>query len=378
MIVKISDNVFSPLGFGSRANYEALKRGTIGGKYYEGLYGLPEPCFVSIIDDGEIDSRFEAMANGRYSRFEKMMLLSVVDALRGTDIDVCGEDVVFILSTTKGNIRMLEEEDECDMERVNLWSSAQVLGDYFGLSKVPIVVSNACISGLSAQVLAMDYLKVGLCKYAVVVGVEELSKFIISGFQSFKALSAKQCKPFDENRDGLNLGEAAATVIYERIDDNEKVQGKVALLGGGICNDANHISAPSREGEGLLRAWNDARGMWDISQLAFINAHGTATRYNDDMESTAIYRAGLEGVAVNSLKGYFGHTLGAAGVLETIMSSYALEEGVALATAGYEKFGVVHSIHVNKTLQKVEGNKFAKMISGFGGSNAAALFEYIK
>ena len=115
----------------------------------------------------------------------------------------------------------------------------------------------------------------------------------------------------------------------------------------------------------------------DLSSLAFINAHGTATRYNDDMEATAIARAGLEQVSVNSYKGYLGHTLGAAGVVETILSSYALADGVVLPTVGYQHLGVVKPICVNDSLRRVEGDMFIKLISGFGGSNAVALFKYI-
>lgn len=381
MIVKISDNIFSPLGDTSIDNYRSVKAGQIGGKYYEGLYGLPNPCFVSLIDNDVINELFNSILPSEknpnnYTRFEKMMLISAVEALHKTDIDVISDDVIFVLSTTKGNIRLLEDETQCNSSRLNLWSSAEVLAEFFNLKHLPIVVSNACISGVAAQILAMDYLNSHRYKYAVVIGAEELSRFIISGFQSFKALSDSQCKPFDANRTGLNLGEAAATIIYQRLDHGE-VHHTIQYLGGGLCNDANHISAPSRVGEGLLRAFNDAAQNVDLSQLAFINAHGTATRYNDDMEATAIYRAGLSDVPVNSMKGYFGHTLGAAGVLETILSSYAIAEGIALKTAGYNDFGVVQPIHVNTQTQSVSGNMFVKLISGFGGSNAAALFQYL-
>ena len=153
--------------------------------------------------------------------------------------------------------------------------------------------------------------------------------------------------------------------------------GQIVYRGGGNRNDANHISGPSRTGEGLYNAIQLALNGVDSNKLAFINAHGTATPYNDDMESWAIERSGLAHLPVNSLKGYFGHTLGAAGILETIISGYALLDNTILGTAGYETFGVAKEITINKETQSCQGTSFLKIISGFGGSNAAICFEKI-
>ena len=195
---------------------------------------------------------------------------------------------------------------------------------------------------------------------------------MISGFQSFKALSNERCKPFDAERRGLNLGEAAATIVFHR---GEPSQGDVVFRGGGNRNDANHISGPSRTGEGLYNAIQNAVKEVDLSKLAFINAHGTATPYNDDMESWAIERSGLSNVPVNSLKGYFGHTLGAAGILECIISAHALADNTLLGTMGHDTFGVAKNITINKETKTCCNLMFLKIISGFGGSNAAICFE---
>jgi 3-oxoacyl-[acyl-carrier-protein] synthase-1 len=114
-------------------------------------------------------------------------------------------------------------------------------------------------------------------------------------------------------------------------------------------------------------------GDLDPSKLAFINAHGTATPYNDEMESIAIERAGLAGVPVNSLKGYYGHTMGAAGVLETIISMQAVDDHNILATRGFDTLGVTHHLDVTNKNRNTEKRAFIKLLSGFGGCNAALL-----
>ena len=207
----------------------------------------------------------------------------------------------------------------------------------------------------------------GQCDHAIVAGVDLVSKFIVSGFQSFLSLSEQPCRPFDENRDGLTLGEAAATVVISRH------HGGIELVNGAISNDANHISGPSRTGEGLLISIRNTLEHQEAVDL--ISAHGTATIYNDEMESIAISRAGLEQVPVNSLKGYFGHTLGAAGILESIINIEAMKRNVLVSTRGYSKLGVSGNITVTDHPAHREVQSMLKIASGFGGCNAAALFR---
>ena len=144
-----------------------------------------------------------------------------------------------------------------------------------------------------------------------------------------------------------------------------------------IRNDGFHISSPSNKGEGCYRALRSVLQRQDLDDIAFLNAHGTATLFNDEMESVAIDRAGLSELPVNSLKGYFGHTMGAAGVLETIISIRALDEGIILPTKGYENLGVSRKIMVTSQMMETGKRSFIKMMSGFGGCNAAMLFKRV-
>ena len=329
------------------------------------MWNLPEPFVASLLDRN-------AFADARYTIDERIIIDSISKALESTDINTSSSKVLFIISTTKGNVFLLDKrENGFPKERVRLGVMAHEVTDHFKNPNEPIVVSNACISGVCAQIEAMRYLESGDYDYVIVCGVDVQSAFIVSGFQSFKALSPDECKPFDANRCGLNLGDAAATIIYtkkDKVSDNEWVACR-----GAIRNDANHISGPSRVGEGSFRALRIALGDLKPEQLAFINAHGTATPYNDEMESIAIERAGLSGVPVNSLKGYYGHTMGAAGVLETIISMQAVDDHNILGTRGFETLGVTHHLDVSNQNRATDKRAFIKLLSGFGGCNAALL-----
>lgn len=377
IIYKIGEGVVSPLGMTADAVYEALCKGESHAQHYENTFGLPESFFASLLDEGKLDSAFSALwdyGTEGYTKVEKAAIVAAAQAINEANIAADREDVIFILSTTKGNVDLLEN-NPYEPERPYLWRTAQLIAEFFDNPNTPIVVSNACISGCAAQIAAINQLRYGGYKYAVVIGAETLSKFVISGFQSFKALSPERCKPFDADRRGLNLGEAAAAIVYTIGADEALDAGTLIVQGAAINNDANHISGPSRTGEGLLRSITRANEGFDTSRLAFINAHGTATLYNDDMESIAISRAGLQDVPVNSLKGYFGHTLGAAGILETILSAHALNHGRVLPTLGTDTPGTAAPVNVCLQSQATHSDSFMKLISGFGGSNAAMTFR---
>ena len=373
MIVRVSDNIISPLGMSTAENYAAVKAGRSELKRHDGLWQLPEPFTASLMDREAVNElAAQQHIDDRYTFFEKMIILSASKALEQTNIDPASDRVLFVLSTTKGNVFLLDKrETGFPQERVLLGVAARQMSDYFHNPNTPLVVSNACISGVCAQIQAMRELEGGHFDYVVTVGADVQSAFIVSGFQSFKALSVDPCKPFDANRTGLNLGDAAATIIYTK-KDNITENDWVACRGA-IRNDANHISGPSRTGEGSYRALRAVLGDMSPEKLAFINTHGTATLYNDEMESFAIERAGLAQVPVNGLKGYYGHTMGAAGILETILSMQAIDDNNILATRGFETMGVTHPLVLSNENKPTHKRAFIKLLSGFGGCNAALL-----
>ncbi|MDR1860802.1 MAG: beta-ketoacyl synthase [Bacteroidales bacterium] len=373
MVVQVGDNIISALGFTTAENFDAVKAGRSGIRLHENYRGMLEPLCGALIDAEQAERRFAELQppSDDYTMLEKVAILSVAAARRQEDIDLARPDVLFVFSSTKGNVYLLDEtERDVCREHLFLWHSAGLVADFFGNPNEPIVISNACISGSSAQLAAARALESGAYKYVVVTGVDMLSRFIVAGFQSLKALSAERCRPFDRAHCGLNLGEAASTIIYSNAEYYEGVR----FLVGAIRNDANHISGPSRTGEGAFRALEAVLAGIDINKLSFINTHGTATVYNDRMEAIALTRAGLNAVPVNSLKEYFGHTLGAAGIVETVIASHALRNGIILPTLSCMEQEPDTPLNICTRQQPSDKKYFVKMLSGFGGCNAALLF----
>lgn len=376
LAVAIADNIISPLGLTSSENYDAIKEGRTALKRYERIWDIPEPFMAALLDRERVLSLYEEeKIKGDFSLCEKLAILSIKKAIKQCDVNIASEKTLLIFSTTKGNVDLLRKTEPIPDNRVFLSEAANAIASFFGNPNQPLVVSNACTSGVCAQIEAARLLSSGYYNYIIVCGVDVLSPFIISGFQSLKALADNPCRPFDENRIGINMGDAAATIIYKGIEESELTDCNWYIVNSAIRNDAFHISSPSNKGEGSYRALFHILQGINKDDIAFINAHGTATLFNDEMEAVAIDRAGLNMIPVNSLKGYFGHTMGAAGILETIISMYSLNEGIILPTKGFENLGVSKPIIINSQITHTDKQAFIKMMSGFGGCNAAMLFK---
>jgi len=366
-------NIISPLGYTSRENFEALVNGKSALQKHSFSFS-EKPFFCSKINEAELDKRFSWLANPKeYTHLEKLCTLSVKDIVTQSGIDLRDKNNLLILSTTKGNIDILENKyPDISPQRAYLPELAKTVGDFFKTKNAPLVVSNACISGLLAIIIAKRFIENKNYKNIIVCGADLVSEFTLSGFKSFNAMSDEACKPFDKNRTGINLGEAAASILL-----SEDKLSNISILSGASANDANHISGPSRTGDGLYQSVSETFKAAGKNTVDFISAHGTATDYNDEMESVAFSRAGLSTIPLNSLKGYYGHTLGAAGVLESIIAIQSLSENTLIKSLGFETPGTVEPLNVITQTKKTELKSCLKTASGFGGCNAAALFEKI-
>ena len=357
MIYRLSDNVFSPLGSTTAQNLEAVRLGRSAlGRCNP--WGLPSPVTAAVL--GDIACR-EGL-----SRLESMAAASAGDAIKKSGIDPSRPDVVFILSTVKGNINNLRADS--DFAYDYLGASALRIAKALGVTTLPVTVCNACISGVSAIILASRLLEGGYYKYAIVTGADELGPFIVSGFDSIGSMSKEECRPFDSMRNGLNLGEAAATIVFSAREPSGKAWG---IRSGAVRNDASGTVAPARDAAGLRRAILAATKGTRLKSLRTINAHGTATLFNDQMESVAFAKTRLGAVPVSCLKGYFGHTMGAAGLIGTIVTMASLSDGYVLPVRGYSERGVSGRINICTDVRKASAGSFLKTISGFGGCNAA-------
>lgn len=350
----IGHSLITPLGIGVQTNYQQIMAGRSALTLQRAEdWHVNEDFYAGIIPDELLSSDIQG------SRPFRLALQSLRLAMGSDKWDNCERTQLF-LATTKGDID------------IPLPMFAQQLNEAIGLCLPPVVVSNACTSGVCAQVAAQRAIQSGRIDCAIVCGVEVVSRFIVSGFQSLHAMSTQPCQPFSMNRMGINLGEAAVSIIYH----GTKVctSDRWLVVSSAISSDAYHISAPSKHGTGSAQALTEALGNLPHEQLAFINVHGTGTLFNDEMEAQALNRASLNEIPIFSLKGYYGHTMGAAGLLETLISMESVENHSMPATLGYdEDLGTSLPVKVSSTNQPVEGRAFLKLISGFGGSNAVVL-----
>lgn len=368
----VSDNIYSPIGTTTAENFERIKQGLSGIKQHNDPALADEPVYVSLFEKSDIINDNSL----NYTKFEQLLIASVEDALKDSGIDATNDKTILIISSTKGNISLLETDADNPQlkERIAMHTSAKLIAAHFGFVNQPLVVSNACISGIMAILTGMRLIQSGQYENVVIVGADVITKFVLSGFQSFQAISPEPCRPFDQDRTGITLGEGAATMI---LSSNTKYAGRIKVLGGAVSNDANHISAPSRTGAELKQAIEKTlidAGL-NTADIDLISAHGTATSYNDEMEAKAIALAGLANVPLNSLKGYYGHTLGATGLIESIISIQSLKQNMILPTLGFETMGVTNPINVCTTLTSTALKTCLKTASGFGGCNAAVVFS---
>ena len=397
--------LISSLGFGISENKKAIHDYRSGIRMQEAGRISDSPILAGMIDSVELEKRAKEQLEKRakeldissYTRLEQLFILTTQEVISQSGVNLQESDCALLLSTTKGNIDLLsDQEKRTNSDKPSgsvqstidnpsflqelsadsptfLWKMAERIGHFFEAANQVEVISNACISGVSALVVAKRWIESGRYKRVIVAGGDILSHFITSGFLSFRSVSAHRCRPYDIQRDGLSLGEACGAVLLETQGNTNHI----ILSGGAISNDANHISGPSRTGDGLALAINQAMEEAGAlpKDISFINAHGTATVYNDEMESKAIHLAGLSAVPVNSLKPYFGHTLGASGIIETILCIEQLKEGIYYGTLGYETLGVPMPIIVYSTHQPMPMKCCIKTASGFGGCNAALVLS---
>lgn len=320
--------------------------------------------------------RAEVKMTDGYTRFESFIIEQIQNVVAESGIDLSSDDVQLVVSTTKGNIDYLALDCDNIIDKTFIDTSVQSVADYFKCKNTPIIISNACISGVSSFVVARWMLVTEKCKHVVVAGCDALCEFITSGFASFKSISERPCRPYDENRDGLTLGEAAAAIVLTT-DESMADAAHIRLAGGAVSNDANHISGPSRTGDGLYFAISNAMNEAGVTRedIGFLNTHGTATRYNDEMESKAVAWAELTDKPLNSIKGYIGHTLGASGVVEIIVCAEQIKQSYIFGTKGFTKSDTPHELTLSSDIQRFEKQCCVKTASGFGGCNAAIVLD---
>lgn len=284
------------------------------------------------------------------------------------------------ISETEAAYRELGEDDALPAEfawdtKHRLSATTEYVRMRLGLEGPSQSISTACSSSAKVIASAARYIDAGLCDAAIVGGVDSVCRTTLFGFHSLELTAKARCRPFSADRDGMCIGEAAALGLIERAD---RASDGVAVLGHGESTDAHHMSTPHPEALGarlaMRRALENARLSAD--RVDYVNLHGTATPANDSAEDLALARELGTTVPCSSTKGWTGHTLGAAGMVETLLSKLALETGVAPKTLNTERLDDAMRCNIllenrQRDLRCVLSNSF-----GFGGNNCALLLGY--
>ena len=293
-------------------------------------------------------------------------------------------DTYVIWAGIKGDVEYIENQSK-DIKNTSLFLGShyrEYVCEKLGIKNSGMEVNAACASSTVAMALGAELISSGKQSSILVICADILSRFSFTGFSALRGLSATACRPFDKDRDGLSLGDGAAALLLTN-EDHAKANGlplNAKLSGWGISNDANHITGPAKDGRGLILAIRSALSQSGLKEdeLEAFCPHGTGTVYNDAMELTAVQSIfGDRKFPLFSIKGAIGHTLGAAGAIEAAISIKAMQQKTVPATTGF-------SMHEERTIGRVsaakqafDGNNILTTNSGFGGCNAALIFERI-
>ena len=291
------------------------------------------------------------------------------------------KDAALLLATTKGEIDILEKsllKGMGDPAKCNLNNLLKKVRRLTGIKDRGTIISAACASSTTAVARAAEMIRSGNSDCVLAVACDSITEFVFSGFSSLMALDRSPAKPFDKNRMGLSLGEAAAFALIMSGSRAKKEKRKIIgeISGWGLSDDANHMTGPSRAGGGLALAIKKAMKTAGINgnDIGFISAHGTGTAYNDAMELRAFKKVFSGTKPLYSIKGGAGHTMGAAGLVELIVALRALKEKAVPPTVNLKNVDDDARGWASRRKRKLCDNKKALIVNaGFSGINAALI-----
>ena len=325
------------------------------------------------------------------SRTSMLGLAAAGEALKDAGLEreyIQGLNVGVCMGTTVGStmndeqfyrdFRNRLEPEMTAIERFLNSNPASSIAREYSLTGLCQTIVNACSSGTDAIGIGASWIRSGLCDIVIAGGADELSRISYNGFISLMITDEELCRPFDRKRKGLNLGEGSGVLILESTESikKRKKDPRAFVLGYGSACDGYHLTAPHPQGKGLKAALKDA--FIDSGKrkedIAFINAHGTATPDNDRVEATVLKEM-LAGIPFLSTKGYTGHTLGAAGAIEAGYTVACLEAGMIPANAGFAEMDPELGISPVDRNTGISGKTAISESLAFGGHNSALIIS---
>lgn len=382
--------IVSALGVGVEANLDALC------SMRSGISDCPEilvtgnrlPVGELKLTDASLTAMLGLPARSHMSRTALLGMLAAREALDDAGVDMERLRVGLVSSTSVGGMDLtehffadfMENPDSGRLRDVRMHdccASTDAIADYCGIRGYRTTVSTACSSAANAVMIGDRLIRHGILDCAVVGGTDALSAFTLNGFKSLRILDEGRCRPFDESRTGLNLGEGAGYIVLQR-DDTMTSKPYCRLGGYSNRNDAHHQTATSDDGNGAFMAMSDALSMAGKTpeEVDYINVHGTGTGNNDSSEGRALIRLFADRVPpFSSTKGFTGHTLAAAGGIEAVLSVLSVNRGIIWPNIHFatpiEALGLVPATEYSC------GNDIGCVLSnsfGFGGNCSSLVF----
>lgn len=368
--VVVDCDCLTPYGMGSAACWQGL------------LSGRTAISRLTRFATGAYMSDYAGIVQGLAYHGKSSLVMQMIDRLFACSTPHIPADSRLLLATTKGEIDFLEQSvlsGSGDASESSLERLLEKVTERSGARGGGLVLSAACTSSSAAAARGAALIRAGEAESVLVVACDAVTEFVFSGFSSLMALDREPARPFDRNRAGLSVGEAAAylLIMSQERAQREKRAIMAELAGWGLSDDANHMTGPSRESEGMVRAIEAALRSASLGQerVSCISAHGTGTPYNDAMEMRA-FRAlfGEERRPVYSIKGGIGHTMGAAGLVELIIAARALSEKLVPPTLNLEQVADDARGWVSPESQPLASAGYALVTNaGFSGVNTALL-----
>lgn len=388
-LILSASSMVNALGIGKKATLDALQQKRSGLKLSNNLEFSTWLGEVPDLENTALEESLQQFSC-RNNQLAKLALDSdnFRDAIENAKQQYGSERIgVFLGSSTSGSAETekayvkrdenghLPEEFDF-MHTHNFTSLLDYTQQSLGLTGVGHVISTACSSSAKVFAAAHRHIEAGFCDAAIVGGVDTLTETSLYGFSSLQLTSSELCCPWDEKRNGINIGEAAGFALLETRTESDTAEKAIILKGYGESSDAYHMSTPHPEGLGAATAMQKALDTANLKpeDIHYINLHGTATPSNDAAEDAAIMSIFGNNVPCSSTKGWTGHTLGAAGITEALICMLALENQFLPANLNLMTQDHALSSHIllENTEQKVKhviSNSF-----GFGGSNCCLIF----
>jgi len=390
----VATGIVSPLGFGLGETLTALREGR---DCVSPVTRFPvEDCRCKTagqVADARLTGAGQSqLRTERLHRVAQMMILALGEALAQAP---GFQPELSVVGTTSGGMTFGEEYYRGLKEgRTSMRRAATLIANYtpqkpvmdaqeaFGLSAPCQVIANACASGTNAIGHAFDCIRSGRYRRVLAGGYDALSELVFVGFDSLQAATPERCRPFDRERTGLVLGEGAAILLLENLEAAQARGAKIVaeIIGYGISTDNHHLTQPNPSGSGPRQAMESALQSARIAagEIDYINAHGTATPFNDAAEGKAIAEL-FNGVAVSSTKGMMGHALGAAGAIEAIFSILALQDQFLPPNINFRNGDA--GLDLNIIANSSQPGRLRTALSnslGFGGTNASVIIRALE